>query len=236
MYKGKERAIVKQVKYDDELKKPYYTIEVEKRDVHTFGENLSAGSTNGGADAAATSTTVYEKGQTVMYKGKERAIVKQVEYDDELKPYYTIEVEKRDVRTFGEHLSEFIEQEDTDVDMEDAAQEETASSTMNMEQVMSSLLSNSDFLKNLSESEDLRTLLEGIVRSLITNSTPTVEQITVSLANNEAFLQQVHAKLFKQFDQTMQNLSNQAETNNGEVANTLTELQNKIKFINDRIG
>ena len=209
------------------------------RPSNTQAGSTSGGGGGGGADAAATSTTVYEKGQTVMYKGKERAIVKQVEYDDELKPYYTIEVEVRDVRTFGEHLSEFIEQEDTDVDMEDAAQEETASSTMNVEQVMSSLLANSGFLKNLSESEDLRTLLEEIVRNLITDSTPTVDQVTGSIVNNEAFLQQVNRsvydKLFEQYNVTMENLSSQAKNNNDEVAKLLAELQKKIEDINNML-
>jgi len=69
---------------------------------------------NGSKISADCYNHIYNEGQKVVYTNSEGsclAVITKVHYDDELQPYYTIEIEGREKQTDNNHLSRFNESE-----------------------------------------------------------------------------------------------------------------------------
>ena len=67
-------------------------------------------STNGSKISADYYNHIYNEGQKVIYTNSEGsclAVITKVHYDDEMQPYYTIEIEGREKQTDNNHLSRF---------------------------------------------------------------------------------------------------------------------------------
>ena len=75
----------------------------------SVGSEVSAPSASRPGAKKNLNFTTYQEGQTVLYtngEGTALATVKKVHYDDELHPYYTIELNGREKQTADTHLSE----------------------------------------------------------------------------------------------------------------------------------
>jgi len=75
----------------------------------TSSNNVSPSTTQTQATSSNTNDALsYKEGQQVVYKnsqGSKSAIIKKIHLDDELQPYYTIEVDGREKQTDDAHLS-----------------------------------------------------------------------------------------------------------------------------------